>query len=351
MPTPELRVEVTRGGLPESVHRVAAAIMDSEGRLIASSGNPDLITWWRSGAKPFQALPLVQDGAVDRFRITAAELALACASHSSEARHLEVVTGLMAKIGITDRDLACGPHPPLSPAVAQAAVRGAVTLTPRWSNCSGKHAGMLALAKHHGWPLAGYQEAGHPVQQRILEEVTRWSGVAPAGIALAPDGCTAVCFGLPLRAMAVAYASLISSPDLAARRIVSAMASHPFLLAGTGRLCTDLIMAAQGRIIAKIGAEGVYSAGLPGLGLGIALKVEDGDMRASGVALLEVLKQVLRRAVGRSGGQVAELPELLALLEQPREDLAGHGHPEIRNSRGIVTGELRPAGLLRFYDG
>lgn len=340
MPTPELRVEATRGNLPESIHRVAAAVVDSDGRLVASSGNPDLTTWWRSAAKPFQALPLVQDGGADRYQVTDAELALACASHSSEPRHLEVVSGFMARIGITDQDLACGPHTPLSPAVAAAAARGAVTLTPRWSNCSGKHTAMVALAKHHGWPSPGYQDAGHPVQERVLAEVARWTGEAPDQIAQAPDGCTAVCFGLSLRAMALSYARLVSSREPPAQRIVSAMMKHPFLVAGTGRLCTDLMAAWNGKVIAKIGAEGIYSAALLGPGIGIALKVEDGDMRASGVALLEILIQVLGHA-----GQPAD-----GLTRLSGGVLARHVRPPIQNSRGTVTGELRAAGDLRFSD-
>lgn len=340
MPTPELRVEATRGNLPESIHRVAAAVVDSEGRLVACSGDPDLTTWWRSAAKPFQALPLVQDGGADRYQVTDAELALACASHSSEPRHLEVVSGFMARVGITDQDLACGPHTPLSPAVAAAAARGAVTLTPRWSNCSGKHTAMVALAKHHGWPSRGYQEAGHPVQERVLAEVARWTDVAPDRIAQAPDGCTAVCFGLSLRAMALSYARLVSSPEPPAQRIVSAMMKDPFLVAGTGRLCTDLMSAWSGKVIAKIGAEGIYSAALLGPGIGIALKVEDGDMRASGVALLEILSQVL----GHTGQPADVLTRLASGV------LARHARSPIQNSRGTVTGELRAAGDLRFSD-
>ncbi len=339
MPTPELRVEATRGTLVESLHRVAAAVVDAEGGLIASSGDPDLVTWWRSAAKPFQALPVVQDGAADRFQMTDAELALACASHSSEPRHLDIVSGFMSRAGISDQDLACGPHTPLSPAVAALAARGSVNLTPRWSNCSGKHAAMIALARHHGWPSPGYQAAGHPVQERILSEVVRWTGVAPEHIAQAPDGCTAVCFGLPLRAMALSYARLASSREPAARRIVSAMTSEPFLVAGTGRLCTDLMTAWNRKLVAKIGAEGIYSAALVERGIGIALKVEDGDMRASGVALLEVLVQVLQR-----------LGATEDLTRPAGEGLRRHARPPIQNSRGTVTGELRPAGALRFSD-
>ncbi|HEV8613473.1 MAG TPA: asparaginase, partial [Gemmatimonadales bacterium] len=198
-------------------------------------------------------------------------------------------------------------------------------------------AAMLALAKHHGWPLAGYNVAGHPVQARILEEVARWTDVAPGNIALAVDGCTAVCYGLPLRAMALAYARLGASSEPAPRRIVAAMLAHPFLVAGTARLCTDLMSAWPGRVVAKVGAEGIYSAALPSLGLGLALKVVDGETRTSGVALLEVLRQVLAQLS----------PDQPVGLDIP--ELTRHGRQPIKNTRGTITGEIRPAGTLRFF--
>jgi L-asparaginase II len=243
---------------------------------------------------------------------------------------------MLGKLGLEEEQLACGPHPPLSPVVAKAALRGSVILTPRWSNCSGKHAGMLALARHHGWPTAGYEAAGHPVQQRILREVAAWTGVAESAIPLSVDGCTAVCFALPLRAMAQAYARIATADDPAALRLTRAMMSHPLLVAGTGRLCTDLMAAWPGRVLAKIGAEGVYSAALPAEGIGIALKVEDGDMRVAATALLEVLHQVLHRLAPAAG------------LALPAALLARHGPQAIRNTRDQPTGELRSAGGLRF---
>jgi L-asparaginase II len=333
MPTPELRILATRGGLSESTHRVVAAVVDRDGQVIASSGNTEQVSWWRSAAKPFQALPILQDGAAERFALSDEELALACASHNSEPRHLQVVTRLMDRLGISDDALSCGPHPPLSPDIAAQVIREGITMTSRWSNCSGKHAGMIALALHHGWPIAGYQEAAHPVQQRILAEVERWTGLPASRLALAPDGCTVVCFGLPISAMAVAYARLGSSGDPAARRIVSATLNHPYLIAGTGRLCTDLMQCWPGEIIAKVGALGIYCAAMPRLGLGVALKIEDGDTRAAGVALCAVIRQVLERA-GESG------PDWQAV--------GSFARPEIRNSRGVLTGTMEPSGALRF---
>jgi L-asparaginase II len=333
MSTSPFRVDVTRGELSESVHAVEVAVVDAEGRLVASAGEPDLVTFWRSAAKPFQALPLVADGGADRFGLGADAIALACGSHSSEPMHVDLALRMLAAIGCQEADLACGPHTPLSPAVHEAALRAGTTLTPAWSNCSGKHAGMLALARHRGWPTAGYERSGHPAQQRILAEVARWTGLAEGEIVQAVDGCTTVCFGLPLRHMALAYARLGVSREPAAVRVRQALAMYPELIGGTGRLCTDLIRESQGAVLAKVGAEGVYCAALPHAGLGVALKVIDGDMRSSQAALLGVLAQV---------DKAGALPSVL-------EALSSYATPAIRNTRRAQTGVMRPAGTLRFH--
>jgi L-asparaginase II len=245
---------------------------------------------------------------------------------------------MLRKIGCTEQDLACGPHPPLSTMVAEQVLRAGKPLTPRWSNCSGKHTGMLALALHHGWPTREYARAGHPVQRRILACVSQWTGREPAELSLAVDGCTAVCFGLPLQAMATAYAQLGVSPDPSAVAVRDAMMGHPLLIAGLGRLCTDLMEAFPGRVLAKLGADGIYCAAVPEARLGVALKVEDGDMRTSSVALLAILAELSRH--GRAG------PEF-ATLTGP---VARHAEVPIVNTRGEQTGELRPAGRLRFHE-
>lgn len=332
----DFQIESTRGGTVESVHVVSVAVVDSVGRLVAQAGDPNLVTFWRSAAKPFQSLPLVLDGAADRWELSDEHLALACASHSSEPPHLEVCDAFLRRVGVDESALACGPHAPLSAAVAERVLRAGTALTPKWSNCSGKHTGMLALARHHGWPAAGYEREGHPVQARVLHEVARWTGVPAERIALGVDGCTAVCFGLPLVAMAQAYARFATSDEPGPARLRRAMTSHPMLVAGTGRLCTDLMSAGGGEIIAKVGAEGVYGAALPSLGLGIALKVEDGDRDCVGIALLAVLRQLLDRLE----------PALGTRLDAP--DVARHAELTIVNTRGAATGGLSPRGALRF---
>ncbi len=330
----DFRIELTRGELTESTFRVSAAVVDADGGIVASAGEPELVTFWRSAAKPFQAMPLVADGGADRFGLGDEELALACASHSSEPAHREVARRFLERLGVAESDLACGPHVPLGAAVAAQVAREDTTLTPLWSNCSGKHAGMLGLARTHGWPLAGYERAGHPVQERILDAVAAWTGVARQAIATGVDGCTTVCFALPLSAMALAWARFGVSTDPAARRLRDAMAAHPFLIAGTGRLCTVLMESAPAGAIAKIGAEGVYSAALPALGLGLTLKVESGETRAANAALVGMLTRLLERF---------DRPALDRLATVASFDPA-----PVRNTRGEVTGVLRSAGALQF---
>src|SRR5439155_1493314 len=201
-----MRVEQLRGGVVEAWHEVHVAVVDSTGGLVARTGDPELVTFWRSAAKPFQALPLVEDGAAARVGLTSEELALACASHSSEPDQVARVRELLGKIGCSERDLLCGPHPPLSDRVAQDYQTRGLRLTAVYSNCSGKHAGMLALARHHGWPKEVYTRLEHPVQQRCLAEVSRWTEVGVGDIRTGVDGCGVVCYGLPLRNMALAYA-------------------------------------------------------------------------------------------------------------------------------------------------
>ncbi len=337
-----MRVEQVRGTLVEAWHRVHVAVVDAAGRLVAHAGNPDLVTYWRSAAKPFQALPLVADAVVGRFGITTQELALACASHSSEPGQVGLVRDLLAKIGCSERDLVCGPHPPLSERVAQDYATRGVRLTAVHSNCSGKHAGMLALARHHGWPTEFYARPEHPVQQRCLAEVSAWTEVPVRDIGTAVDGCGVVCYALPLRKMAVAYARLgnaelgarnAESPDAgpfriphSAFRVLEAMLKHPELVAGEGRPCTEIMRAHPGRVVAKVGAEGVYCALLIREGLGVAVKVADGHGVAAALALAAVLEELGLR------------PRPESLGARPNFNTRGEHVGELRVNGGIMQG-------------
>ena len=332
-----MHVENRRGSIVESRHIVHVAVVDGNGRLVASAGNPDLVTFWRSAAKPFQAQPLVADGVVERFGLTRQDLALACASHSSEPAQVTLVRQFLQRVQCSERDLMCGPHRPLSDAVARDYETRGVRLTAVYSNCSGKHTGMLALAKHHGWPTEFYARVEHPVQQRCLKSVSEYTDVLAQDIGVAVDGCGVACFALPLRNMALAYARLGSGewgvvPNGADRKIplptphsqiLQAMLHHPELVAGEGRPCTELMRAHPGRVVAKVGAEGVYSAALIREGLGVTLKVEDGHSLASALAIASVLAELGLK------------PQPASLLTKP-----------ITNSRGETVGEMRVNGGL-----
>lgn len=337
-------VDLIRGTVVESRHRVHVAVVDAGGRLVAHAGDPDLVTFMRSAAKPFQALPLVADGVAERFGLTSGDLALACASHSSEPAQVDRVRDFLRRVGATEEELVCGPHTPLSEEVARDYRARRVRLGPIHSNCSGKHTGMLALARHHGWPTAGYTRADHPVQRRCLQEISQWTGVPESAIALGTDGCGVVCFAVPVRAMASAYAQLgrrdagrgmrgvtdaSRIPHPASRvvphpasRVVDAMLQHPDLVAGAGRPCTEMMTAHAGRVVTKVGAEGVYAGVLVREELGVALKVEDGHHTAAALAMAAVLEEL-------------GLPRLESLRGQP-----------VLNTRGDAVGELRVNGGL-----
>ncbi len=330
----DFSVVATRGSLVESVHPVSVAVTDASGTLVASAGDAEMVTYWRSASKPFQLYPLIAAGGVERFGLDREMVALACASHNAEARHREVGARWLQAIQLPESALSCGGHPSLWPVLAETMIRDGTVVSPLWSNCSGKHSGLLALAVLKGWPTDGYQARPHPVQQCVAESIARWSGLDEGELQWGVDGCTAAAVALSLRGMATAYARLGTSDDPALTTIRDAMLAEPYLIAGSDRLDTAVMTAWPGRIIAKIGAEGVYSAALPELGLGLALKVHDGDMRSAGLALMSVLRQVTRT--------------LGAGRDWPMAALKGWIHPALRNTRGEATGAYAAAGELTF---
>lgn len=324
-----LVVESLRADTVESRHLVSLAVVREDGMLTHAAGDPELVTYMRSAAKPLQAIPLIEDGAAARFQVTAEELALVCASHSSEADQVRRVRALLERIGLSESDLACGPHRPLWRDFARLSPADrpdGVPRTPLSSNCSGKHVAMLALAKHNGWPTEGYHEAGHPVQQRMRETILEFSGLAPERLATGIDGCGVVTFALPLVNMAQAWIRLVTANQPATRAIVDAMKRHPGLVAGRGRLCTEL-MRGYPELLAKVGAEGVYAAVRIDGSWALALKVEDGNSQAAMVALVAVLDQL------------GEQPP-------PSRTLPHFGQWSITNTRGERVGVMRATGQL-----
>ena len=329
-------VEIWRGDTIESQHRLHIAVFDSGGALRAHSGNPQLVTFARSAIKPLQALPLVDDDVMTRYDLTDAELALACASHSGEARHVEGVRTMLRKIGMGEDDLACGPHEPFNDTSARALRERGESAGRVHNNCSGKHAGMLALAAANGWQSAGYHEHDHPVQQRMLNELTTWCDLREEDVPLAVDGCGVTTFAVPIAGLALAFARLAEGARAHAgspARVVNAMIRAPEMVAGTGRLCTHMMRVTGGRVFAKVGAEGLYCAGIPGAELGIAIKVEDGAKRAAEPALIAVL-------------------HVLGLLtEEEMAALEVFAQPRIFNTRHEPVGEVRANVRLETHSG
>lgn len=324
-------IELTRGPRIESVHRGAAAVMTAAGEVLTAWGDIDRPVFVRSAAKPLQALALVETGAADAFAVTAAELALACGSHSGEPRHVAGVSGWLARLGLDSGALVCGPHPPLDPHAAADLVRAGALPTPIHNNCSGKHAGLLTAARHLGLPFEGYGEAEHPLQARIRRTLAEMGDVAVRGDMIGTDGCGVTAFALPLRALALAFARYARPEGLpsrraeAAKRILAAMTAHPAMVAGSGRFDTVVIQASGGRILSKGGAEAVHAAALPAFGIGIAVKIDDGGKRASEAAMAALL-------LAHSGCDATAASRLAGYVTQP-----------LRNTLGAVVGELRPA--------
>ena len=325
-------IEVVRGGIVESRHAVHVAVTDEAGRLIAWVGEVEQETFYRSAAKPFQALPLVEEGVVERFALTSRELALCCASHEGEEAHVSGARSILAKAGLDESALRCGPHLPFSEAATKALLTSGGSAGGIHNNCSGKHAGMLALAVALGWDPEGYHRPDHPVQRRMREEIVRWSGVPDGAVGAAVDGCGVVCFAVPLRAMARSFAGFAASAHRgeAPAKVVDAMVTHPFMVGGTRRTCTEVMERTGAKAFVKLGAEGVYGGGLPERGLGFAIKVSDGGRRAVEVALIGVLE-----ALGVLGDE-----DLAALAWWRRTP--------VKNTLREVVGEIRPAFDLEW---
>ena len=279
----------------ESRHRVQAAICGPRGESFARTSSPEAVTTFRSAAKPFQLLPFVERGHFDRLGFSEEQLAVMCASHTGSAYHVGLVAGILEQLGMSDRDLVCAFHEPLDGAArAQLRARpeGRSTL---YNNCSGKHAGMLALARSEGWPTRGYEQPDHPLQRLMLETVADLCGMRPEDVLTGIDGCGVPVFGVPLRAMAMSYARFATATDggdsrsAALARIRQAMMRFPVTTGGPERFSTAIMQAAPEQIVSKGGAEGLECLGIPGRALGLAVKCEDGHSRAVAPAVIELL--------------------------------------------------------------
>ncbi len=289
---------IWRGHAVESQHRGSWVLVDTEGAVVDGAGAFDRPVFARSSPKSLQALPLIESGAADRFGFGPEELALAAASHDGEPLHTAVVERMLARAGLTVEHLKCGTHRPTSRVAARELVARGEEPSALHNNCSGKHAGFLALAVHLGEDPGRYLDPESRVQRAVRAAVEEMCGVEPGELEVAIDGCSAPTFRLPLRRLATGIARLTTPTNLAAERraacerITAAAAAHPALVAGSnGRLCTDILRATNGRLFPKIGAEAAYVVGVVGANRGLALKVDDGAVRGMQALLIELLRR------------------------------------------------------------
>lgn len=342
-------VEHTRGPLVESLFRGDAAVVDGTGRLLMQVGSAAKKTFWRSSAKPIQAMPIILSGAADAFGFEPNHLALFCASHNGDEIHTSTALEILQKAGTGPEYLQCGAHLPYDKEAAERLLQAGLKPEAIHNNCSGKHSGMLSLSRHLGLPLESYLEPDSELQQLILANVADVTGLRPDEISIGVDGCGVPVFGLPLLNMAYAFARLANPEQMpagkadAARRLRDAMIQHPHNVAGRNRICTEVMSLPGGRWVVKSGAEGVYCAGLlsdtvqssPPLkaagavgGVGIAIKAETGSADVRHMMLYEILRQ------------------LELLTDADMQVLDKYGPQPIKNHAGRLVGERRPAFTL-----
>ena len=325
---------MTRGGAAESVHYGSVAVTDADGNLLHSAGDPQASMFTRSSLKPFQAMPVLASGADRAFGFGDRELALMCASHSGEPRHVEVVSGMLQKIGCGPEDLQCGKHVPYFYQYLDRTPEPGATFSSLQHNCSGKHSGMLSYCRHCGHATANYLNPQHPLQQAIRRSVAHFTGTPESSLTIGIDGCSAPNYAMPLRGLAQAFAKLTTSGDDpeygdAPKRLFDAMSAHPELVSGERRNDLALMRAGNGDWATKVGAEGVQGIAVRSRGIGIAIKIADGNARALFPVTVAVLQQ-------------------LGLLADPqRTPLAAYFEPAQHNLRGLVTGKMQPVVELR----
>ncbi len=329
-------VEVTRGNVVESRHRGAFVVCDASGRIVHSAGDAEMAIYPRSASKPLQALPLIETGAADRFGLGDREIALACASHKGEPTHVEAVGSWLAKIGLSPESLECGTQIPRTEAAFENVIRNRTPVTPVFHNCSGKHTGFLTTCVTCGDGPEGYIEPDHPAQRRVTAALSEMTGVDMNTVPLGRDGCGIPVYFMPLRGLARGMARLADTTTLptaraqAATRILDAMAAEPFYVNGSGGFTTEVMMTARKTVRAKGGFEGVYSAALPTLGLGVALKIDDGAMRGAECAMAHILLY------------------LNCFSADQEWDLDRFLRPSISTNVSLPVGVVRPTKSLEF---
>ena len=314
---------VDRGDIREATHAGHIVVVDAMGRVESALGQPDRITYFRSSAKPFQALAALRTGIHSRFQLQLEHLAVMTASHSGEPRHIALVRELLASAGVPEGALQCGAHWPIYEPAADALRREMPAPLVVHNNCSGKHAGMLAAGRAIDASLTDYLQPDHPVQTRIRDVIVEFTGVPPGSLALGIDGCSAPNAAVPLAAMARAYAALLRSTDPQAQSIIEAMTGFPFVVGGTDRFDTSLMGVSEGRLLAKGGAAGVHCTGDRRSGWALAVKLESGDGAQVATAVM------------------AALTQLGWLDARQAAALDRFARPSLRNRRGLEVGKVR----------
>lgn len=357
-------VEITRGKIVESLQFGVAVVVSADGKLLASSGNPDSVAFLRSSAKPFQVLPFLAAGGMQHFDLTLEEVAIMCASHTGTDRHVEVVRGILKKIGLDETALQCGIHPPGDGAAYVRMMRNGEKPTPARHNCSGKHSGFLAYSVMTGAPVDSYLDPAHPVQRDILANFAVFCDMRENDIETGVDGCSAPVFAVPMRKAALAMARLVdpaftpSGMHSACQTVIQAMQAYPEMISGPGRFDTLLLQCGKNRWILKGGAEGYQILGiLPGVlspgspGVGIAIKVSDGDlMRPTPATDAEV--EDLVSPTGNPGGRsiplvtLEVLRQLQVLPAECQEELKAFDRRPVLNWQKLPVGEIRPCFTL-----
>jgi L-asparaginase II len=324
-----------RGGHIENQHRGHIVVANSRGKIIYKAGDPDFLVCLRSCAKPLQALPVIESGAADHFNFTEEEIAIFCGSLNGQDFHVKAVENILSKIGLDASHLKCGIHQPSHRGTAKKLISEGKSPLPIHNNCAGKHVAMLTLCTFNSWPIEDYCHIEHPVQQMIMDKISHMTEVPKERIGVGIDGCGVPVFFLPLKQLALSYAKLSDAhlsgeeaKNSPSARMMRAVLNHPEMIAGDERICTDVMRSLRKRVFAKTGADGGYALSIMDKGLGVAIKVEDGNNRALHSVVIETLNQ------------------LGLLHEKERENLAKYHHPVILNYRREEVGMVEPVFRL-----
>jgi len=302
----EVLIKIYRGNLIENIYRGDIAIVNTRGKITFSVGDSEKITYWRSAAKPIQALPVIYSGAADKYKLTDEEIAIMTSSHNGGQKHVKLIYNILVKIGLDEKALLCGVHPPVHKPIAKYLHQNKIKISPVYNPCSGKHVAQLTLCQYYGWKINDYYKSEHPVQQMILEIIAKVTGYPKEKIYLGIDDCGVPVFGLPIKNMSYAYTQVANWELLpleyqqSAKRIFLSMIKYPEIVGGTDRFDTDLIRISEGKLFAKSGANGVFCIGARNeKGMGVTIKMESGNMKFLPLVVVQILYQLKILSTGK----------------------------------------------------